>query len=133
MKTISKKQKRSLYESAKKAEKFQPVGKKTGWIMRHFNQLAIAFLIVSAGILLLLKETVMANSTFNFLALFFMLLILTAFFVVRIQAGPADRHELIVRRIVGIGYTVNPRNPIGFLMFLVLFLISVFSFVGKVF
>lgn len=92
---------------------------------------ALAVLTLVIIILYVLKNTLLSNVNVNYVGLIFaIVLIMNAILVLILN--PKKQNKLFVSRPIGYGLTINPRNPIGILIYVLLilfiFLITVWVF-----
>ncbi|MGP5431381.1 hypothetical protein ACTXNW_18500 [Enterococcus malodoratus] len=83
--------------------------------------IALAVLTLVIIILYVLKNTLLSNVNVNYVGLIFaIVLIMNAILVLILN--PKKQSKLFVSRPIGYGLTINPRNPIGILIYVLLIL-----------
>lgn len=90
--------------------------------------IALAILAIIIIILYVLKNTLLLNMSINYIGLIITLVLIMNAILVLIL-NPKKQNKLFVSRPIGYGLTINPRNPIGILIYvlviLFIFLITV--------
>ncbi|MDT2521979.1 hypothetical protein [Enterococcus raffinosus] len=75
-----------------------------------------------------LKNTVLSNVTINYIGIIMALILIMNALLVLILV-PKDHGKLFVSRPIGYGLTINPRNPLGLLIYafliILVYLISI--------
>lgn len=93
---------------------------KKGATNMKLNYILVAILCIIVLVMLVLRYTIFKN--FNFLPLISFLVILEVFIVSYINIGPNGSREILVEKGIGFGGTLNPRNPVGFFLYILLFI-----------
>lgn len=119
MKKISKQQEKELLAKHKQPAKVKP--KKD----INLNYVAIIILVLFGLAEMILSKTLLKNSSINLLAIFSLVLVTTIFVISWILSGRKKRRDFLVPKGIGVGWSLNPRNKYGFVIYLILFIVSV--------
>ncbi|EOH75260.1 MULTISPECIES: hypothetical protein [Enterococcus] len=82
---------------------------------------ALAILAIIIIILYVLKNTLLSNMSINYIGLIIALVLIMNAVLVLIL-NPKKQNKLFVSRPIGYGLTINPRNPMGLLIYALLIL-----------
>lgn len=83
--------------------------------------IALAILAIIIIILYVLKNTLLSNMSINYIGLIIALVLIMNAVLVLIL-NPKKQNKLFVSRPIGYGLTINPRNPMGLLIYALLIL-----------
>lgn len=119
MKKISKQQEKELLAKHKQPAKVKP--KKD----INLNYVAIIILVLFGLAEMILSKTLLKNSSINLLAIFSLVLVTTIFVISWILSGRKKRRDFLIPKGIGVGCSLNPRNKYGFVIYLILFIVSV--------
>lgn len=72
-----------------------------------------------------LKNTVLSNVNINYIGIIMALILIMNALLVLILV-PKDQSKLFVSRPIGYGLTINPRNPLGLLIYALLIILIYF-------
>lgn len=88
-----------------------------------FNKIFIGILVLTLLVLLSLRYVFFKDSQFDFLPLWGFLLVFFSFIFSYLTVSPTRKHEFFIKRTLGLGITINPRNVFGLIIYIILMLV----------
>ncbi|MFK4568369.1 hypothetical protein [Enterococcus sp. UD-01] len=125
MKKMKNKQIKNFMKEGKKAADSEV--KVSKW---NINQILIGFLVfVSIGGIIL-NKTILKDSSFDLFPLICSIFVLSILIASFLGVDPSKKSQFFVEKGIGYGWTINPRNLWGFLIYLLLFLVTLLPYFG---
>lgn len=95
------------------------------------NKIFIGILVLTLLVLLSLRYVFFKDSQFDFLPLLGFLLVFFSFIFSYLNVDTTRKHEFFIKRTLGLGITINPRNLFGAIIYIILMVVILLPYFIK--